>query len=61
MPWDGYTTSMFDGNRRLLTRTDALGGVLSYAYDAIGNQTSMVDELGRTTSNVFDRAACRCP
>src|SRR5207302_1145591 len=54
-----YTTSTYDGNRRQLTRTNALLGVVSNAYDAIGNLVSLIDELGRTTSYGYDQRGLR--
>lgn len=52
---DQVTRFAFDANNRLVMRTDALGGVTAYAYDAVGNRTSVTDANGNVTRSWYDR------
>src|SRR5258708_4446843 len=38
----------------LLKTTDALGGVTTYAYDAVGNMTQETDPTGRVSAPTYD-------
>jgi RHS repeat-associated protein len=50
-----HTTSYtYDGVGRKLTETAADGGVMTYGYDAAGDLSSMVDQVGRNTTYKFD-------
>jgi RHS repeat-associated protein len=51
---NGVTTYNYDGNRNLLSETDALDNTTSYTYDGNGNRTSVSDALGRTTSYTYN-------
>jgi len=48
------TSTTYDGQRHLLTETDANGNVTTHQYDAAGNQTAVIDALGNKTSYVYD-------
>jgi len=47
-------TRTFDAADRVLTETDALGGVTTYAYDNAGNVISVTDPVGHTLSYGYD-------
>lgn len=53
-PDTGTTTFTRDFAGRVLTRTNALGGVRTYTYNANGFLLTAQDELGRTTTHTRD-------
>ncbi len=50
---DATTLFTYDRSGRVLTATDAEGGVESYAYDALDQRTSFTNKLGGTTTYTF--------
>ncbi|MCE5228444.1 hypothetical protein LLG95_02455 [bacterium] len=46
----------YDANDNLTTRTDPLGRVTRFEYDAINRQVRAVDRLGNSISRVFDNS-----
>jgi RHS repeat-associated protein len=52
---NGHSTRFeYDELNRLTRQIDALGGVSSITYDAVGNIVAQTDELGRTTRYAYD-------
>ena len=49
----------YDCAGRLVSVTDALGGVTSYGYDLAGNMTTQTDALGRVTTYEYDIMSSR--
>ncbi|HEV2636342.1 MAG TPA: fibronectin type III domain-containing protein [Actinocrinis sp.] len=50
-----YTiTYTYDGDRHLLSETDALGYTSASTYDALGRQMTSTDPLGRVSKNTYD-------
>jgi len=49
------TSRTFDKLGRVLTETDALGGIVSYEYDAFGEVTKVTDARGYATTKTYDR------
>ena len=52
-------TATYDAKNRALTLQDALGNVVSFGYDSVGNRTVQIDPLGNRTTwtyNVSDNA-----
>jgi YD repeat-containing protein len=48
------TSYTYDALNRQITDTNQLGLSRTYAYNAMGNETSMVDRNGRKTSYLYD-------
>ena len=46
MTWDGIDNQ--------LTQTDPLGNSVAYAYNSLGQETQITDELGRVYENTYD-------
>lgn len=44
----------YDALGRLTRITDAMGNIITYTYDAVGNRVAQTDALGRTTSFTYD-------
>ncbi len=53
-PLGHATQHVYDGSFRLSRIIDALGGVISYTYDASNDRTTVKDQNGNTTTMVFD-------
>lgn len=55
---DQATRNVYDAAGRLMQQTKAAGtaavGTVSYGYDAMGNATSITNERGFTTTQIFD-------
>ncbi|MET4025769.1 YD repeat-containing protein, partial [Marinobacter sp. MBR-99] len=51
---DRVTSFVYDAESQLVQQTNADGTVTRYQYDAVGNQTTVVDEMGRETSFAYD-------
>lgn len=51
---DRVTSFVYDAENQLVQQTNADGTVTRYQYDAVGNQTAVVDEKGRETSFAYD-------
>src|SRR5206468_4196437 len=51
---DRTTTYAYDQLNRLVTQTDALGGVSHATYDGVGNTLSRADENGHVTTYAYD-------
>jgi RHS repeat-associated protein len=48
------TEYRYDARDQLITRIDALGGVIDYRYDAQGNRVLLRDPMGNITTWVYD-------
>lgn len=48
------TSYAYDKDNRLVSVTDALGGVTTYTYDGLGQVTSITNALGGVTTTAYD-------
>jgi RHS repeat-associated protein len=48
------TATQYDAQGRVISVTDADGGITRTEYDAAGNKTASIDALGRRTTYVYD-------
>jgi RHS repeat-associated protein len=54
-PDNGKTTSTYDANGNLLSKTEPNGNVTTYTYDSYGNMLSMTDALNNTATYTYNQ------
>ncbi|HAM50579.1 MAG TPA: hypothetical protein DCP92_07725 [Nitrospiraceae bacterium] len=54
-PNNATTTSTYDANGNLLSKTDAKGNTTTYTYDSNGNMLTMTDALNNTTTYTYNQ------